>query len=115
MISAIQAMITKVTTMSDHGLRIQVDTQEITPESKAELFNLHETLGWFFFHRAPISEINVKELPEIKVERGQKTPSERLRAVLYIYWEQNRTDKSFEEFYRETIEKYIESIKSKLI
>lgn len=100
--------------------RIQVDTQEnITPEQLSELFALHDKVGWFFFLDKPEVKINRSDLPDIpdvSLEDGEKSPSQRLRAVLYIYWQQ-RTDKTqdFELFYRRWMERTIESIKQQLL
>ena len=101
--------ISKVSTMSDGGLRLQVDTQELTAQDKAELMSLHNQIGWFVF--SPNS-IQVEDIPTEAVETDQKTPSQRLRAVLYILWEKQDTLKTlkddFEAYYRKTLEKLIE-------
>lgn len=117
--SAIPATIQKVETMSRHA-RIVVDTQEtITPEQLAELFALHDQVGWFFFLDKPEAQINRKELPDIpdvQLEDGEKSPSQRLRAVLFIYWQQHLDPKKqdFELFYKRWMERTIIAIKEKL-
>jgi len=73
--------------MADKSLRLQVDTQELSKEDKARVFDLHEELGWFMFSKADITEDDFKDLPEIKVEFNEKTPSQRLRSRLYVYYE----------------------------
>jgi hypothetical protein len=99
------------------GIRLTVDTQEdLTAEQKAEVFNLYENLGWFFFLKEPTAVIKRDELPEIRLEKGEKSPGQRLRAALYVYWEQ-RTDKKddFELFYRRWMERAIDGIKEMLV
>jgi len=45
-----------------------------------------------------------------------KTPSTRLRAVIYLYWEQNLKDKyiKFDDYYKMVIESFIVRIKKRL-
>lgn len=46
--------------------------------------------------------------------KKEKSPSQRLRAVLYIYWEQYMPTKDFEEYYKRKMENIINLVKSKL-
>lgn len=111
---ATPAVISKVTTMADGSIRLQVDTQEIPPEDKTRVFSLFGKLGYFFFAETTTFKIPDK-LPEIQLEKGQKSPSERLRGVLFVYWEQNKIKEDFDTFYRRTMNRYIDSIKEKLV
>lgn len=114
---SIPATISKVTTMADHTLRLQVDTQEIAPELKSQLFGLHEKLGYFFFAEEAIRRIDKTKLPEIIVdETERKTPSQRLRDRMYVYFTQalKKEGKDFEPWYRRELErigeKYLEKV-----
>lgn len=111
---SLPATITKITTMRDKTVRVQVDCQEIPAEYMAELFGLNDQLGWFFFHEKPIKEIDTENLPDIKLESWEKPPSQRMRAVLFRLWEQTDKKKTFEEFYREKMEQLIEMLKEKI-
>ena len=105
----VPATISKIMTMADKGLRLFVDTQEIIPEDAGKVMLLKDKLGWFVF--AEQVEINdVKDLPKIESEDDPKTPSERLRARMYVYF----TDKDrglgkpksqFNEWYRMALDK----------
>ena len=98
------------------GMRLTIDTQEnLTPEQKAEVFNLYESLGWFFFLTEPTAVIKKDELPEIHLEQGEKSPGQRLRAVLWRSWEQAGKKDDFELFYRRFMERVIEQVKEKLV
>lgn len=100
--------------MSDGGLRLQVDTAEIAPEDKSELMGLYNKAGWFVFSDNGIKEADI---PTEQVEfKTDKTPGQRLRAVLYRLWEQSSitTRGEFETFYKIRIEKIIDQIKEKL-
>ena len=61
----VPATISKIVTMADKSLRLQVDTQELTKADKAKVFELHEEIGWFMFSRAEFKEEDVINLPEI--------------------------------------------------
>src|SRR5258708_3529254 len=111
---SLASVISKVMTMADNTVRLQVDAQEAPAEIMAELFALKGSIGWFTFSEKVITEIDRKDLPEIKVESWEKTPSQRLRATLYVLWEQSKPDVTFEQYYREQIEKIITYIKEKL-
>ena len=110
------ATISKITTMEDRVLRLQVDCQEMTPEDEATLLGLRDSLGWFLFaeNHQDIQPEDMVDLPEIKTEKGQKTDSQRLRATLFVYWKQQKRAEDFELFYKQYINKVIENIKSKL-
>lgn len=55
----------------------------------------------------------VLEIKE-RVDDG-KSPSQRLRSVMFIWWEQQgRPGEDFEQFYRMKMERVIESVKGKL-
>lgn len=112
--NAIPATIQKVQTMVRHA-RIVVDTQEnLTADQLSKLFALHEKPGWFFFLPAPDGKIKTDDLPEIKLEDGEKSPGQRLRASLYVWWEQKGKPDDFELFYRRHMERIIEQVKEKL-
>ena len=86
----IPAQITQLKTMSK-TVRITIDTQEtLTQEQKAELFDLYDGVGYFFFFpNGERMEVDTANLPPITLEAGEKSPSQRLRGALFIYWDQN--------------------------
>ena len=89
----VPAIISKITTMADKSLRLQVDTQELPKEEKAKVFDLHEEFGWFVFSKSDIKEDHLKDLPELKPEfKDQKSPSQLLRNRLYVYYEKTHVN-----------------------
>lgn len=54
------------------------------------------------------------ELKDIKGEFATKTPSQRLRATIFVWWKQQNEPGDFEDFYRRRMETLIESVKSEL-
>lgn len=111
---SIPATITKVTTMADKSVRLQVDTQELDPETKSGVFEMHDKLGYFFFAEKEIRQIDTSKLPEIVLDEGERSPSQRLRAALFVYHEQQKIKEPFEIFYRRSMDKFINQVKEKL-
>jgi len=109
----VPSQISKITTLSDGGLRLQVDTAELDFVDKSELMGLHNKAGWFVF-----SDIGIKEtdIPTEKIEfKGDKTQGQRLRGVIYRLWEKDSAGYSeFELFYKAKTEKIIDWLKEKL-
>lgn len=111
----VPSTISKVQTMSDGGLRLVVDTQELDdPFQKAAVMELHNQLGWFVFAPADI-QITEADIPKERIDSDeQKTPGQRLRAVLYVMYEKKGKVGTFEEYYRKQMERIINQVKSKL-
>ena len=110
----VPAVITKISTMSK-WLRLTVDTQEIVnPDNLHTLFTLNEKVGYFTFSSHQIEPDDILDLPPIKVE-SKKTPSERLRGVIFRLWEKdNNGYDDFNLFYQFYMEKLIERLKERL-
>lgn len=110
---SLPATIEKLATRADNTIVITVSTQELPPEESAVLFSLKGKLGWCLFSEVTLEE---KDIPEATPEfKGDKSPSQRLRAVLYRYWEKNTSKaKPFDEFWKAWIEKKIGEVKETL-
>jgi len=110
------ATISKVQTMGMGALRLQVDTQEnLSEEMRAKIMGKYDKLGWFtFLVQNKIKPEDVVDLPEIRTEKSQKTPSERLRSVLFVLWKNEGEPGEFDDFYREKMNKMIDWVKTKL-
>ena len=109
--------IAKLETMTD-GLKMIVYTNEVAPDEMATLMTLKGKQGNMLFAPAKykFSDEDLKDLPEVEVEKGEKHPSQRLRAVLFRLWEQrdpNKT-KTSDEYYRDYMERLIDKIKEQL-
>jgi hypothetical protein len=123
MIFQVPATLTKVTTMVHH-LRLQYDTQEtLTNEHKAQLFEWHNQLGWLNFAIHQIEPEDIKDLPRIAPQNELKSPSQRLRAVLFLIWKKTyyeqkehgeTSEKTFEKYYEFQMEKIIDHYKESL-
>jgi hypothetical protein len=115
------ATISKITTMANRALRIVFDSQEeLNDEQRSKLIACDDRLGWLCFlpGESMIGVNEVADLPELKDESEQKTPSQRLRGVIFLNWEQQtgeyKSKYPFEIYYRGQMEKIIEAYKQKL-
>ena len=99
------AIIDKVSTLKDGSVRVSLITRALSPTQMAELF---------FWVNKEILAIDIDES-----NKDDKSPSQRLRAVIYRLWEQSSDRKAyndeFELYYRSKLERIIESLKDKLI
>jgi len=88
-----------------------VITQELPGEQKAAIFNLHKIVGWFVFKETTAEQEDI-DLPDLKPAfKGDITAGQRLRAVLYVYWEQNGSKGDFDAYYKKSIENIISQFK----
>lgn len=88
----------------------------MSPEETAQLFDFQGLQIWVAFAETAMTYNDIT-VPDVMISNDDtKSPSERLRAVMYIYYKQNekKLNKPFDTLYRETMEKYIDSIKAKL-
>jgi hypothetical protein len=106
------AILTVGAPTKDGGMRLKLETQELSNEQKVELLNYNNTFGNFLFAPNPLQE---SDIPKEPAKREGKTPSERLRGVLFlIYKETGGKEENFYQFYLEQMEKMINHYKMKI-
>lgn len=114
MIVTIPASFDRVSTRKDRTLGIGISTQELDSVEKVQVLDMVGQFGWFCFSTNAIDE---KDIPKEDAVGDGKTPSQRLRGVIYCYYEQlgGRDKKGdFEVFYRRQMDAIIDKYKSKL-
>ncbi len=117
---AIPGIVTKIGTTRDKSFVITFETQDkgtLNDSEKAQLVDLLDEYVTAAFKPTADGKTDpeVLDVPDIKPEfKGDKTPSQRLRAVLYVLWEQQGIQEDFEAYYRRQVERIIDSIKTKL-
>jgi hypothetical protein len=98
--------------LKDGGASLTFHTQEITKADKVMIMEFFDTFGYLLFAK---NDIDISDIPDsIAVDNAGKSPSQRLRAVLYIYWRQKQTGTDFDIWYKQYMEKIIDQIKIKL-
>lgn len=107
----------KVVSMNNRSLRIIFDSQEnLTDELMTGVMNKLGKTGWMCFlaEERKIDILDVVGLPELKLEKDEKSPSQRLRSALFVYWQQKKPTEDFEQFYFSQMGKFIDHVKEKL-
>ena len=108
--------VNKVSTLADGSLSVNIHTQELTDETMMRIFNLRKKPGMVLISSGDITkqEIEAVENFTSDFEFNGKTPSQRLRAVLYRVWEQGKQDYDFPIWYEAQLERIINKYKSTL-
>lgn len=109
----VEALFRSLTTRVDKTLKLVFETNEMSSQKNAELMEYVHKYGFLFFGNEG-EEVVVPKEP-VKEFTSDKTPSQRLRAVLFVYWQQIGTgEEDFEVFYRRQMERFINHFKEKL-
>ena len=113
MMKAIQCriIINRVSTRKDQSLSVSLETPEMTVEDSVVLLQLaNRELSMVL---TPV-DVSVSAVKEVKGRFDSKTPSQRLRGVLFVFWKQAGGTEDFEDFYRCKMESFIDDVKSRL-
>jgi hypothetical protein len=105
--------LTGYTRLKDKSVTLKfATTYEVTNTDLAEIDKYHGQEGWLLFKPNEFSE---DEVPKDDAPSDLKSPSLRLRDVLYVYFMKTHDDASqFSNFYNAALEKYITQVKEKL-
>ena len=110
------AVLNPVSRRKDRSVKLSFETRELGTDEILSLMALEGNEMWIAL--AP----NQDEIPDIPTERAEvdeKTASERLNAVLYVWFKQE-TERgkfvgTFESFRKDKMESIIEGVKKKLL
>ncbi len=101
----------QVASRVDGCVRFSVITSELTLDQRATLLGLHGKNVRCMLE--PI-DVPVAGMDEVTTERDQKTPCQRLRAVLFVHYKAcGLIGNDFEAFYRRQMERIITGYKDK--
>ena len=118
--------IDKVSTLADGSLRIYVGTPELSNDTMVNVFNLIKKPGYVLVSANAINQdqIDAVEKATTNAEFSEKTPSQRMRGVLYKLWEKTQPKTmngdgvmeyvDFDLFYKRQMNKIIDHFKTKL-
>lgn len=109
----IGATVEKITTLKDGGLKIVFDTQEASIEQGGEWMGVRNKFGWLIFAGDQAAEVFIPDDPP-KEFNEEKSQSQLLRAVLYVWWEKIHPGVDFNTFYRSKMETLRGWIKDKI-
>lgn len=108
----VPATLDGLSTLKDGGMSVRFHTQEIDSNDKVALMGFQGAFGWLQF-----SDQTINEVPKETIQKDitTKTPSQRLRATLFVAYQQSgRLDITFEQYYNQKMEAFIERVKSTL-
>lgn len=103
--------------LKDMTVKLSFETNEITPEMMSNIHYSLNKFGFLAFAPDALATQELEEIDNLKVEYSDtgKPPSQRLRAVLYLNWQQkNEGYDTFENYYLVKMEKLINHYKDKL-
>jgi len=104
-------ILTSASTRSDGSLGLRFCTPELSSSEKTAIFDLQNCNLKMLLQ--PVDETPA-ELKEVRGQFETRTPSQRLRALIYVHWKQASGQGEFDEYYRRQMETIIESWKQKL-
>lgn len=108
----------QIATRQDASVKIVLSTYELNTQSAVKLFDLRKTEALMYLSSDNISQEELDALDGFKLSSEKndgKTPSQRLRAVLYVYWKQHKQEElEFDIFYLRHMNNMIDKIKEKL-
>lgn len=87
----IPANLEGINTLKDGSIKLTFETQELSPENVGNLFACRNKLGYLSFKPETFTEEQINLLESLKVEEfeNEKSPSKRMRNVLYRLWQQD--------------------------
>jgi hypothetical protein len=109
-------LVTGVKTTTDKALEIKIhtrDTKLFKPEELALIMGMLNQEYWAAFAEVAVNPDDI-EIGEERVDRGNKTQAQRLRAVIYKIWEKSKQDQDSETYYRSKMERIINQLKEKI-
>jgi len=113
----IHAQIESISTRKDKTIKVTIGTQELGNKQAGELFQLQNSLVNCYLSTNAIQTDMMSEVDKVSSEMIEtiKSPSKRMKAVLYILWNQDKKGyDDFELYYRNKMEIFIESLKNKI-
>jgi len=110
----VEAYSSGLRTLAGGSVKLTFDTKEgVNGDVLSYLIQNQEKPGWLSFMARQVEIDDIKDLPMPEVE-GKK-PSQRLRAVMYVYWEKyEKHNTTFDAFYTSMMERIISKWKDKI-
>jgi hypothetical protein len=103
--------------LKDKSYKIIFDSQELTPEQVAGLSQTLGNFGYLAFKETPFKDKEKEVIEQLEPDYNDtgKSPSQRLRGVLYRVWEKDPEGyQDFNRYYDFQMEKIIKHFKTKL-
>lgn len=113
----ISGQIETLTTRKDKTIKITIGTQEMNPNEFADIFRLNQQFCYIGIKPEPFTKDESATIDSLKTEFDEvKSPSQRLRSILYKNYEQeNLGYKDFNSYYVGQMEILCNHFKSKIL
>jgi len=108
------AQIDSVKANNDRTLTIKMDTQELAPDETAHIFSLFQKQLWIALAETTITKEDLN-IPEVVDDMDKKSPSQRLRDRMFVFFKQQKPDGDFDSWYKNQLEKIGERYLEKLL
>jgi len=110
------AQIEGLTSRKDKTIKVTFGTQELSPVDAAQVFQLNQRFCYIAIKEETFQQDELNKLDDIKTNlETNKTPSQRLRGILYINYQQNNEGyKDFTTYYTSKMEVICEHFKLKI-
>ena len=106
-----EALMTGFSSRVDQSLSFRGVTPELSTEEKVAMMSLQNVLCEVLLFPKDEKDVDVLKVEKEVVHRS---PSQRLRSVIFLLWKQTKEELPFEVFYANSMEKIIDHLKSKL-
>jgi len=114
----INAILESFRSLKDKSISLNFSTQEPTAEQIQAIALQSQKYGYLVFSGNQLTDEQLKAIEWSKNDLydSAKTPSKRLRNVLYVWFEQdNKGYKTFDDYYAYQMERIIQNVKDKLV
>lgn len=113
----IPAQLESYRSLKDRTLKITFETNELNPQDLLGVAENLTAFGYLAFKREPFSEKERQQIEslETNLEDTGKTPSQRMRSILYLLYQKDSEEyKSFASYYEGKMEGFNNALKKKL-
>lgn len=101
----------------DGTIKVVLGTQELSQSKAGELFGLQNRVACVYISpKESIPQNELKQVDQLEPDLPGKSPSARMRNVLFILWKQDQKGfKEFDPFYRSEMEAIIGELKNNIL
>lgn len=111
----IPVYVESVSTRKDKTVKLILGTQELSPATAGQIFNLMNTLSIAYISPKSVNQNEIDQVDQLDPEFEGKTQSQRIRAVLFKLFQQDAEGfKDFDAYYKSKTEKIIDHLKTKI-
>ena len=97
----VPAILTSISNTKDGGKRLGFRTNELSVEEKVLLEEYFQSFGFLLFKS---NEFKEEEVPTQDADDERKSPSQRLRARMFVYWKEKKKGGNFDIWYSNALE-----------